>query len=94
MELCGNWVTGGTAITSFPPSLLFLLSPLPLLPLFPLSLDILSSRLVRVLLEQVVSSTIERCVDTVLMEQSVRFLWLRGPYTRDVTPYITGCHLA
>ena len=28
-------------------------------------------RLVRVLLEQVVSSTIERCVDPVLMEQSV-----------------------
>ena len=31
-------------------------------------------RLVRVLLEQVVSSTIERCVEVVLMEQSVSYL--------------------
>ena len=32
---------------------------------------LLSNRIVRVLLEQVVSSTIERCVDPQLMEQSV-----------------------
>ena len=32
----------------------------------------MSNRIVRVLLEQVVSSTIERCVDPQLMEQSVR----------------------
>ena len=36
-----------------------------------LSVCLSVSRIVRVLLEQVVSSTIERCVDPQLMEQSV-----------------------
>ena len=89
--------TGGTAIISL------LFPPLSLVPLF--SFLLLSSslfhctfclpRLVRVLLEQVVSSTIERCVETVLMEQSVRSLWLRRRCTWHHTQYhhwLPVCH--
>ena len=38
-------------------------------------MHLIDCRLVRVLLEQVVSSTIERCVEPVIMEQSVSFCW-------------------